>query len=276
MTEAILPEGREVMDTHTAQLRAVWMAGDYGRLARHLLPGTEAFVERLELGSKLRVLDVGCGTGELALAMAQAGAVVTGIDLAENRVREARDQAAAASLAVRFETGDAERLPYPSGSFDVVTSTFGAMFAPHPETVAEELIRVCRPGGRVLMANWTPEGFFGRMLALVARYQPARPAMAATRWGNKSVVCELFDAGIADLRLAKRMFPISYPHPPEEMVELLRVTFGPVCHAFDHLEPAGQEALRRDLVRLWSAWNQAGGDATFVEAEYLEVMAVCE
>jgi SAM-dependent methyltransferase len=225
----------------------------------------------------MRVLDVACGTGDLALAMARAGSVVTGIDLAENRIRLARAHAAAACLPVRFETGDAEWLPYPSGSFDVVTSAFGAMFAPHPHRAAEELIRVCRPGGRIMMANWTPEGFFGRLLALVARYQPGRPQLPApARWGNKGVVCELFDVGIADLRLAKRMFPLSYPHPPEEMVALLRETYGPVCHAFDTLEPAGQDALRRDLVRLWSAWNQAGGDATFVEAEYLEVMAVCE
>ena len=155
-----------------SRLKGTWSAGDFGRIAKSYEQGAAEFVARLALAPGLRVLDVACGTGNLAIPAAKAGAQVVGIDIAPNLVVQARQRAAAAGLDIRFEEGDAEALPYESGSFDRVLSMFGAMFAPRPELVARELMRVTRPGGTVAMANWTPGSFIGGMFKTIGALVP--------------------------------------------------------------------------------------------------------
>src|SRR5690349_17875140 len=173
------------------RMRGTWMAGDFGQIARYSAQGAEEFVSRLPISPKMRVLDVACGTGNLAIPAARKGADVTGIDIAPNLLEQARARAAEEGLKATFEEGDAERLPYPDAHFDVVMSMFGAMFAPRPEQAASELARVCRPGGIIAMANWTPEGFVGQMFALSARYVPPPQGIPApVLWGKENTVRE--------------------------------------------------------------------------------------
>src|ERR687894_2778546 len=165
------------MEALKSRLKATWMSGDFDKIAQIIEPGAAAFIERLALAPGTRVLDVACGTGNLSLPAARAGAAVTGIDIAPNLIETARRRALSEGLKIDFDEGDAEQLPYADASFDVVVTMFGAMFAPRPELVAAELVRVCRPGGRIAMANWTPGGFIGRMFKIGGRHVPPPPNM---------------------------------------------------------------------------------------------------
>lgn len=262
------------MDSLKTRLKSMWMAGDYSQIAKHIEGGAEDFIARLALKPGDRVLDVACGTGNLSIPAARAGADVTGADIATNLLEQARARAASEGLKIKFEEADAENLPYADGSFDVVVSMFGAMFAPRPELVASELLRVCRPGGRVAMANWTPEGFVGEMFKTNARHVPPPPNMPSpVKWGDEETARERMREGVADLRLTKRMCPFRYEMSPAEVVETFRLYYGPTQRAFEALDVDGQAALRKDLEQLWSKYNQATDGATFVEGEYLEVVA---
>ncbi len=167
MNQEMAPE----MATLKARLKATWMAGDYGTFAKYLEPGALEFLERLRVEPGTRLLDVACGAGQISVPAARAGAHVTGVDTATNSIEQARARAQDEGLDARFEEGDAEMLPYEDASFDVVASLFGAMFAPRPERVAAELVRVCRPGGRIVMGNWTPEGFVGQLFKVIGRQE---------------------------------------------------------------------------------------------------------
>jgi len=263
------------MEALKAKLKATWMAGDYGTFAKYLEPGALEFLARLELTPGARVLDVGCGAGQLALPAARAGAVVTGVDIATNLIEQAQARAGAEGLAIRFDEGDAEQLPYDDAAFDVVLSLIGAMFAPQPERVAAELVRVCRPGGRIIMANWTPGGFIGQMFRLNGKHVPLPADIPSpVLWGDEATVRERLRVGVADLRLTRRLYPFKYPFAPPEVVEFYRTYYGPTLRAFGALDTDGQAALRRDLEQLWSEHNRATDGTTHIESEYLEVMAV--
>ncbi|HVQ37801.1 MAG TPA: methyltransferase domain-containing protein [Pyrinomonadaceae bacterium] len=262
------------MELLKTRLKGMWMSGDFGEVAKHIEGGAEEFIARLELKPGDRVLDVACGSGNLSIPAARAGAVVTGLDIAPNLLEQARARAAAAGLAIQFDEGDAESLPYDDAAFDVVVSMFGAMFAPRPERVAAELVRVCRPGGRIAMANWTPEGFVGEMFKITGQHVPPPPSMPSPlKWGDETTVRERLSDGIADLKLVKRMCPFNYPIPPAEVVESFRMYYGPTRRAFEALDAPGQDALRSDLEQLWAKHNQATDNTTFGEGEYLEVVA---
>ena len=199
---AMTPE----MSALKTRLKATWESGDYGHFATYLLPGALEFLNRLALWPGIKMLDVACGAGQIALPAARAGAQVTGVDLAENLVKQARERAKAENLSIRFEQGDAENLPYENGSFDLVVSLIGAMFAPRPERVAAELIRVCKPGGRIVMANWTPEGFVGHLFRTIGKHVPPPPLMAPPpKWGDEATVRERLKDGVAELSLTRRM-----------------------------------------------------------------------
>ncbi|MBX7219600.1 MAG: class I SAM-dependent methyltransferase [Blastocatellia bacterium] len=259
------------------RLKTTWMAGDYGTFARFMESGALEFLHRLNLTPGIKLLDVGCGSGQIAIPAALAGVEVTGVDIATNLLEQARERAQHAGLRVQFEEGDAEALPFPDGSFEVVVSLIGAMFAPRPDLVAAELVRVCRPGGRIVMANWTPEGFVGQMFKTIARHVPPPPLMASpVLWGKEDVVKERFSQGIASLQLEKQMFPFSYPFPPAEVVEFYRTYYGPTNRAFAALDETGQLALRNDLEHLWSTSNQAADGHTSYPGEYLKVTAIKE
>ncbi len=266
---AVTPE----MESLKARLKATWMAGDYGHFAKYLEPGALEFLVRLSIEPGTHVLDVACGAGQIAIPAARAGARVTGVDIATNLIEQARAQAE--GLEVRFDEGDAEMLPYEDASFDLVVSLIGAMFAPRPEQVAAELVRVCRPGGRIVMANWTPEGFVGQMLKTIGKHVPPLPLMPPpVKWGDQATVRERLRDGVAELQLTTRLYPFRYPFPPSEVVEFYRTYYGPTNRTFAALDADGQAALRHDLEQLWTEHNRATDSTTHYDSEYLEVVAV--
>ena len=268
---AMTPE----MEALKARLKATWMAGDYGHFAKYLEPGALEFLARLAVAPGTRMLDVACGAGQIAIPAARAGAQVTGIDIASNLIEQARARASAEGVDVRFDEGDAEMLPCDDAAFDLVVSLIGAMFAPRPERVAAELVRVCRPGGRIVMANWTPDGHVGRMFKIIGKHVPPPPLMPSPlKWGDEATVRERLQQGVARLDAVKRLYPMHYPFPPAEVVEFFRVYYGPTNRAFAALDAAGQGALRQDLEQLWTANNRARDGSTRIEAEYLEVSAI--
>jgi ubiquinone/menaquinone biosynthesis C-methylase UbiE len=186
------------------RLKNIWMAGDYDRFSRYMENSARDFYERLNIAPGCQLLDVGCGSGMLALIAARDGLEVTGVDIATNLVERARARAEAEGLRARFEEADAEALPFEDGSFDVVTTLIGAMFAPRPERVAQELLRVCNPGGTIAMANWTPQGFIGQMFKTISKFIAPSGMPAPVLWGDEATVRERLGAGLSDLSLVRR------------------------------------------------------------------------
>jgi len=261
--------------TLKARLKATWMAGDYGHFAHYLEPGALEFLERLAIPPGTRMLDVACGAGQIAIPAARAGVQVTGVDIAENLIDQARARARQEGVQAQFDEGDAEMLPYEDASFDLVVSLIGAMFAPRPEFVAAELIRVCRPGGRIVMANWTPEGHVGQMFKIIGKYVPPSPLMAPPmKWGDEATVRERFKNGISRVQCSKWMYPMRYPFSPAEVVDFFTEYYGPANRAMASLDEDRQAALHDELTALWSRNNQAADGTTSVDAEYLEVLAI--
>ena len=263
------------LETLKTRLRATWIAGDFGQIAKSLESGAADFINRLNLQTGMRVLDVACGTGNLALPAARMGAIVTGVDIAPNLIEQARQNAAREDLKIQFDEGDAENLPYENAGFDAVVTMFGAMFAPRPEVVAAELKRVCRPGGLIAMANWNPTGFVGRMFKTVsAHVAPPAGMPPPVLWGDEQIVRKRLGEGIAELNTTTRNITFVFPFPPVEVVEHFRNYFGPVQKAFGALDEGGQAALRHDLEQLWTENNRATDGTTMGDSEYLEVVAV--
>ncbi len=254
------------------RLQQIWMAGDYDRFSRYMEGGAREFYERLNLTPGRRLLDVGCGSGQLALMAAKDGLDVTGLDIASNLVERARERAQAEGLPSRFEEGDAEALPFPDASFDVVASLIAAMFAPRPDLVAKELLRVCKPGGIIAMGNWTAQGFVGQMFKTVAKFIAPSGMPSPVLWGDETTVRERLGHGLSHLYMARRHYTFSYPFPPSEVVEFFRLYYGPTNQAFASLDDVGADRLRRELESLWSTHNRAGKGSTTVYGEYLEVI----
>ena len=256
------------------KMRGTWMAGDFGKIAQYTAAGAADFVERLAIVPGMQVLDVACGTGNLAIPAARKGAHVTGIDIAANLLEQAGQRAAAEGLTIPFDEGDAEDLPYSEASFDLVMSMFGAMFAPRPERVSAELTRVCRCGGTVAMANWTPEGFVGKTFALTERYVPLpNGVIAPVLWGSEEVVRKRLGDENFKIKTVRRKLVFDYPFPPRDVVAFFRQYFGPTKTAFARLDAAQQANYARDMENLWQAHNEAGDGKTLVQNEYLEVIA---
>lgn len=257
------------------RMRSSWMAGDFGQIARYSAKAAEEFVDRLDIRPNLRVLDVACGTGNLAIPAARKGAVVSGADIATNLLEQARQRAAAEGLNASFQEGDAEQLPFPDAHFDLVMTMFGAMFAPRPDRVAAELMRVCRPGGVVAMANWTPSGNVGRFFAMNARYVPPPEGVPPpVLWGDEQVVRQRLGPSASGIRTASRIADLDFPGPPSELVQFFRQYFGPTYVAFSMLPPDRQAAYAADMEKHWSEQNEATGGRTLLRNEYLEVIAI--
>jgi ubiquinone/menaquinone biosynthesis C-methylase UbiE len=255
------------------RMRAMWMAGDFGEIARLNSHGAEDFIERLHLKPGTKVLDVACGTGNQSIPAARTGAEVIGLDIATNLLEQARKRAADEKLKIEFVEGDAEKLPYEAARFDVVVSMFGAMFAPRPELVASELVRVCRPGGLIAMGNWTPEGFVGQMFRITSRHAPPPPGMPVPAlWGDEKIVTERLGEKTR-LKMAKQYLHFDYPFPPSEAVAFFRKYFGPTQMTFARLDEAGQKALAAELTEHWTRNNRGDPNHTVIKAEYLEVHA---
>jgi len=256
-------------------LRRVWMAGNFGKIAEHSAKGAAEFVSRLNIPSGARVLDVACGTGNTAIPAARAGAQVTGVDIAPNLLEQARARAAAEKLNIVFQEGDAEQLPHKNGEFDWVVTMFGAMFAPRPEVVAAELARVCRKGGTIAMANWTPEGFVGKTFRLMSKHVPPPPGVPApVLWGDEDLLKGRLGNYCSKISATRRVLDMRYPFPPAEVVAFFREYFGPTQMAFARLDTTAQAALAADLEKLWQENNQGSNGETRAAAEFLEVLAV--
>jgi ubiquinone/menaquinone biosynthesis C-methylase UbiE len=257
-------------------MRATWMAGDFGVVARRTAADAEAFVSRLGLAQETRVLDVACGTGNLAVPLARQGCVVTGVDIAANLLVQARERASAEGLTIKFDEGDAEALPYTAESFDGVVSMFGAMFAPRPELVASELARVLRPGGVLAMGNWTPASFTGEMFRVGSKHAPGPAGIAPPiLWGDEAMVRERLAPFFTDIQTQVVPIDFDLPTNPAGAVEFFRTYFGPTKVAFSRLDEAGQSRLAADLEALWSGANISTNPSshTLIRNEYLLVNA---
>jgi SAM-dependent methyltransferase len=266
-----------VPDMHALKTKqkAMWMSGDYAKFATYLVDGATTFLEKCNIRTGSKILDVACGAGQTALPMARRGNHVTGIDIAGNLIEIARRRAEAEALHARFEAGDAEQLPYDDNSFDVVFSLIGAMFAPQPQKVADEMVRVCRPGGRIIMGNWTPSGFVGQMFKTMAKHVPPAPGVPpATLWGDEATVRERFGERVTDLKMKRRLYPFKYPFGEADVVEFFRAYYGPINRGFASLDVDKQALLRHDLEQLWGQHNQATDGTVFLESEILDVQAI--
>jgi SAM-dependent methyltransferase len=269
------PSATVDIDTLKTRLKATWMDGNYDYFSRFMESSAVELLDRQPVQRGASLVDVACGSGQLALVAARRGARATGVDIATNAILAARGRANAEGLDIRFDEGDAEALPYQDASFDVVASLFGAMFAPRPERVAAELLRVCRPGGTILMANWTAEGFIGSMFKTFARFIAPPGMPSPVLWGDERTVAQRFGAGVSDLRLTRVIYRFDYPFPPADVVEFFRQNYGPTTRAFSSLDEADAAALRAALVDLWTSHNKATEPArTIVDAQYLEVVGI--
>jgi len=261
------------MDALKTRLKSTWESGDYGVFAKYLEPGALEFIDRLKIQPGTKLLDVGCGAGQLTIPAAKRGIKVTGLDLAQNLVDQANRRASTEGLAVEIRQGDAESLPFPEESFDVVMSLIGSMFAPRPELVVSEMVRVCRSGGRIIMGNWTPEGHIGQMFKVIGKHVPPPPIFPSPLlWGNEQKLRERFGNGVRDLRTTRYMYPFRYPFPPADVVDFFIKYYGPTLKAYAALDDAGKSELRNELSELWSRNNIAKDGTTDVPAEYVEVV----
>ena len=259
-----------------ARQKATWESGDFGQIARMIENVAEEFMARQPMRHGAQVLDVACGTGNLAIIAALQGCAVSGVDIAANLLAQARVRAAEEKLNIDFKEADAEALPFESEQFDLTVSMFGVMFTPQPEIAAAELWRVTRPGGQIALANWTPDGFIGKMFRIFKAHLPPPPAGVPSPmgWGDEATVRARLRHGFTDVRLTRRIALMRYPFPPAETVEFFRQYYGPTNRAFASLDPAAQAALRQDLVELETSDNIATTPGTTeVAAEYLEVIA---
>jgi SAM-dependent methyltransferase len=259
-----------------AKQKATWEAGDYGQIALSVEHVAGEFMARQPLQRGSQVLDVACGTGNLAIIAARRGCEVSGIDIATNLLAQAEARAAGENLNIDFQEADAEALPFADESFDLTVSMFGVMFTPQPDVATEELRRVTRPGGQIALASWTPEGFIGKMFGIFKKHLPPPPAGVPSPmgWGDEATVRARLRDGFTDVRLTRRIALMRYPLSPADTVEFFRQYYGPTLRAFASLDPAAQAALRRDLVELESVNNIAEiAGTTEVAAEYLEVVA---
>jgi SAM-dependent methyltransferase len=255
-----------------AKQQAAWSTGDYSVVGTTLQIVGEALCEAVDLRSAERVLDVACGNGNAALAAARRFAHVTGVDYVPALLARAGARAAADGLALDLREGDAEALPFPDGAFDVVLSTFGVMFAPDQERSARELLRVCRHGGRIGLANWAPDGFVGQMFKVVGAHVPPPAGLRGPAlWGTEARLAELFGTEARELSTQRRVFTFRY-RSPAHWLEVFRTWYGPVHRAFEALPPEGQAALTAELGALVDQLNVSHDGTMVVPSAYLEVV----
>jgi SAM-dependent methyltransferase len=259
----------------TRKQQETWSEGDFSMVAAHIYFVAERLVEALAVMPGERVLDVACGSGNGAMAAARrtwAGAV--GLDFVPALLERGRERAAVERLEIEFVEGDAQALPFDDGEFDVTMSIFGAMFAPDQEKTAAELLRVTKPGGRIGMANWAPDGGLGQMFMAVAKHTGGPPAgfVPPVLWGTEDRLRELFGDGISELRIERRASRQGF-RSADHYLDFFRRYFGPIKSAYDAVGPAGEAALTADLRAFLEQSNTAGDRALVLEPEYLEVVA---
>jgi len=252
--------------------QAAWSSGDYALIGTTLQIVGEELCEALDVRSGQKVLDVAAGNGNASLAAARRWCDVVATDYVPALLERAHERAAAERLDIEFREADAEALSFPDGSFDVVVSTFGVMFAPDQERSAAEMVRVCKRGGKIGLANWTPEGFIGQLFKTIGKHVAPPPgAKSPALWGTRARIGELFEPHATSVSSAARNFVFRY-RSPQHWLEVFKTYYGPVLKTFAALEPAAQTALEHDLIALIERFNRSGDATMVVPSEYLEIV----
>ena len=276
MSMIVAPEAAHRPQPDLAALKArqqtAWSSGDYAVVGTTLQIVGEQLCEALDLRPGSKVLDVAAGNGNATLAAARRWCDVTSTDYVPALLRRGRERAAAEGLNVEFREADAEALPFADASFDVVMSTFGVMFTPDQDKAAAEMLRVCKPGGKIGLASWTPDGFIGQLFKNLANYiAPPDGIKSPALWGTRRRLDELFAVQAASISAESRMFVFRY-RSPQHWIEVFKTFYGPMLKAFEALSPEAQTALTRDLQGLISEFNRAQDGTMVVRSEYLETV----
>lgn len=252
--------------------QSAWASGDYAVIGTTLQIVGEQLAEACDLHTDERVLDVAAGNGNATLAAARRGCIVTSTDYVGSLLDRGAERARADGLHATFRVADAEALPFDDASFDVVLSTFGVMFSPDQARAAAELARVCRPGGRIGLANWTPEGFIGQLFKTLGRHLPPPPGVQPpSLWGVEAHLQALFGNTASAISVTPRLFHFRY-RSAAHFIEVFRAWYGPIHKAFAALPVEGAKALEHDLTELLTRMNRAGRSTLVVPSEYLEVV----
>ncbi|WP_088344359.1 MULTISPECIES: class I SAM-dependent methyltransferase [Rhodomicrobium] len=264
--------GQPNLNAVKARQQAAWSSGDYAVVGTTLQIVGETLCEAMDLRSGQHVLDVAAGNGNVSLAAARRWCIVTATDYVPALLERARERAAADRLNMSFREADAEALPFPDGGFDAVVSTFGVMFTPDQERAASELARVCKNGGKIGLANWTPDGFIGQLFKTIGKHLPP-PAgtKSPALWGTPERIGDMFGPFAADIVAKEREFVFRY-RSPDHWLEIFRTYYGPVHKAFGALEPDAQMALENDLRALIHRFNRSEDRTMVVPSAYLEVV----
>jgi len=259
-------------DAIKAKQQATWASGDFGQIGVRLQIVGESICESVDIHAGEKVLDVASGNGNASLAAARRFADVTSTDYVPSLLEQGRRRAEADSLPISFEVADAEALPFEDGTFDVALSTFGVMFAPDQERAASELLRVVKPGGRIGLASWTPEGFIGRLFELVGSFVPPPTGLRSPMsWGTETRLVELLGPGAAGIRTERKMCMFRYASA-EHWVDFFRAYYGPMHKAFAALDDSRQRAFHVALSALAREWNRSERESLVVPGEYLEAV----
>ena len=271
ITENRPPVSQPDLKALKARQQAAWSSGDYALIGTTLQIVGEELCEAVDVRSGQKVLDVAAGNGNASLAAARRWCDVVATDYVPALLERARERATAERLAIEFREADAEALSFPDGSFDVVVSTFGVMFTPDQDRAAVEMLRVCKSGGKIGLANWTPEGFIGQVFKTIGKYMPPLPGTKSPAlWGTRARLDELFGSH-AKIQATQRNFAFRY-RSPEHWLEVFRTFYGPVLKTFGALDSAAQAALQRDLMALVDRFNRSGDGSMVVPSEYLEIV----
>ena len=258
--------------TIKSRQQIAWGSGDYAMIGTTLQIVGEMLCEAVDLRSNQRVLDVAAGNGNATLAAARRFANVVSTDYVDALLERGRERAKADRLPVIFQEADAEALPFAEASFDVVLSTFGVMFTPNQQQAASELMRVCRPGGKIGLANWTPEGFIGQLFKIIGRYIPPPAGLKSPAlWGTEAHISELFGTQATAIRTTRKHFNFRF-RSAAHWIQVFRDYYGPTHKAFAALDAVGQDALAKDITELLNRCNVAGPSSLVVPSEYLEVV----
>ena len=255
-----------------ARQQGAWSSGDYAVVGTTLQIVGEELCEALDLRAGQKVLDVAAGNGNVSLAAARRWCEVVASDYVPALLDRARERADADRLSIEFREADAEALPFADASFDVVVSTFGVMFTPDQDRAAAEMVRVCRRGGKIGLANWTPEGFIGQVFKTIGKHvPPPAGARSPALWGTRARLAELFEPHASSIQSAPRHFVFRY-RSPEHWLEVFKGYYGPLLKTFAALAPPAQAALEQDLLSLIGQFNRSGDRSMVVPSEYLEVV----
>jgi len=259
-------------DAVKTRQHGAWSSGDYAIVGTTLQIVGETLCEALDLRAGRKVLDVAAGNGNVTLAAARRWCEVVSTDYVPALLERGRLRAAADGLTIEFKQADAEALPFDEGVFDAVVSTFGVMFTPNQDIAAAELARVCRRGGKIGLANWTPEGFIGQVFKTLGKYLPPPAGVKSPAlWGTEAWITEMFGACASNIRCERRHFVFRY-RSPEHFLEVFKTYYGPVLKAFAALDATNRDALERDLLALIATLNRAEDGTMVVPSEYLEIV----